>query len=250
MLPCDMAKVIVIPARLASDRFPDKLLQAQTGWPLIRHVYDRCTQVGGVHRVVVAVDGPRLAQAVGEFGGEVILTDAQLPTGTDRVAAAVASLHLDGPSDLVVNVQGDEPELEPAHVERLFELLQEADSPVAVATLATRRSDGEGFANPNRVKVVVDELHNALYFSRAPIPSAGSDTSWLYHVGVYGFRPGALERFAARKPGFLERRERLEQLRFLEMGLGIRVAIVAEAAPGIDTPEDYQRFVDRLGRKK
>ncbi|MFQ5653956.1 MAG: 3-deoxy-manno-octulosonate cytidylyltransferase [Planctomycetota bacterium] len=263
-----MAKVIVIPARLASQRFPGKLLQDETGWPLIRHTYTRCTQVEGVERVVVAADGSVIAEAVESFGAEAILTDPGLPTGTDRVAAAALELGLDREIDRIVNVQGDEPEIDPDHIARLFSLLEgrasPGDSPAGgqaagacpqVATLAARMGGGVAFRDPNRVKVVVGEGGRALYFSRAPIPYGCEDggeaaapvgAPWLLHVGIYGFRPGALERFSARGPSPLERREKLEQLRFLEMGIDVRVGVVGEVCAGIDSPEDYRRFVERL----
>ncbi len=252
-----MANLIIIPARFASQRFPGKLLESQTGWPLIRHVVERCRAARGVDRVVVAADGERIAGAVRAFGGEAVLTDSELATGTDRVAAAALALGLRDAGDRIVNVQGDEPDIDPAHIEMLFRLLDEPErdrgarvaGALGVATLAARRRGPEGFDDPNRVKVVTDPAGFALYFSRAPIPfprdgfPPGAD--WLYHVGAYGFHPGALRRFASTPPTPLESIEKLEQLRFLELGFSVHVGIVAEAASGIDTPEDYRRFVDR-----
>lgn len=250
----DMTRLIVIPARLSSSRLPRKVLLDETGWPLIRHVYERCASVSQVGRVVVAADCVEISEAVQGFGGEAVLTDPLLPSGTDRVAAAARELGLEQDSDaLIVNVQGDEPQIEPGHIEMLFELLESADD-VAVATLAVARHDRKGFEDPNRVKVVLDQDGFALYFSRAtipfpregsgPFPRQGSgEQEWLCHVGIYGFRPASLERFAAGEPGVLERCERLEQLRFLAMGLRIRVGLVESAAPGIDTAQDYRRFV-------
>ena len=246
-----MAHVIVIPARLASERLPGKLLRDDTGWPLIRHVHARCAEVAGVDRVVVAVDGPALHDAVTAFGGEAVLTDPDLPTGTDRVAAAARALELDPEHDLVVNVQGDEPEIDPRNVEILFARLERSRGGVdgvGVATLAARRSDVEGWQDPNRVKVVLDRRRQALYFSRAPLPRPRDGTppeAWWLHLGVYGFLPGALEHFRASRPSPLERLERLEQLRFLEDGIGIAVEEVEEGVGGIDTEEDYQSFVTR-----
>ena len=267
-----MARVVVIPARYASQRFPGKLLQDRSGWPLIRHVVERCRQVPGVDQVIVAADGPRIANAVRNFGGVSIETDPELASGTDRVAAAVAELGVDA-TDGIVNVQGDEPQIDPDHIRTLFELLEQGAAPVA--TLATPRFDEEGFRNPNRVKVVLTPDGRALYFSRAGIPHfregarflgegqvlegegqvpdvgpAGADTdpgdSWLCHVGIYGFRADVLRRFTVTPPSRLERIERLEQLRFLEMGLPIQVGVVKEAAEGIDTPEDYERWLAQI----
>lgn len=206
-----------------------------------------------MQRVIVAADGEEIAEAVLGFGGEVILTERDLPTGTDRVAAAVQSLNLDGSSDLVANVQGDEPEIEPQQVSRLFDLL-EGESSSSVATLALEQrgeSSVEAFNDSNRVKVVLDESERALYFSRSALPGVpgGSEEPpprWLQHLGVYCFRVGALEAFASRGPGLLEEQERLEQLRFLEMGMKIKVGVVKSAASGIDTEEDYRRFVEQF----
>lgn len=250
-----MARVIVIPARLASERLPEKLLRDDTGWPLIRHVHDRVRAVRGVDRVVVAADGERIRSAVLAFGGEAVVTDPALPSGTDRVAEAVRALDLDPERDLVVNVQGDEPEIDPNHVAALFDRLERSrdeDDRVQVATLATRRRDPEGWLDPNRVKVLLDRRGRALIFSRAPLPrprDGSAPESWLLHLGIYGFLPGALARFRASAPGELERLERLEQLRFLEDGIGIAVEVVTvpdDGGGGIDTEEDYRRFVARV----
>ncbi len=252
-----MAQVIVIPARLASERLPGKLLRDDTGWPLIRHVHERCLQVPGVDRVVVAVDGEPLRSAVENFGGEAILTDPALPTGTDRVAEATRALDLDHERDLVVNVQGDEPEIDPLNVARLFARLEESRevggdgfaSGVGVATLATRRTDAEGWSDPNRVKVILDRRGCALYFSRAPLPrprDGSPPPEWLLHLGIYGFLPGALAHFRKSEASPLERAERLEQLRFLEDGIGIAIEVVEEGAGGIDTAADYAAFVARF----
>lgn len=267
-----MAHVIVIPAREASERFPGKLLRDDTGWPLIRHVHERCLSVEGVDRVVVAVDGEPLRTAVESFGGEAVVTDPDLPTGTDRVAEAVRALQLDHEQDLVVNVQGDEPEIDPRYVALLFARLEESRGSVGasgeasdrktddgapprfgVATLITRRSDPEGWHDPNRVKVVRSQQGEGLYFSRAPVPRPRDGTAppeWWLHLGVYGFLPGALARFQEARvrgeaPSPLEAMERLEQLRFLEMGIGIAVDEVAEGVGGIDTEADYHAFLAR-----
>ncbi len=247
-----MARVIIIPARYASERLPGKLLRNETGWPLIQHVHQRCTEVPGVDRVVVAVDGLRIRDAVESFGAEAVETDPDLPTGTDRVAEAVGALKLDHGRDLVVNVQGDEPEIDPRSVARLFARLEESrgsGDAVGVATLATRRTDEEGWRDPNRVKVVLDQRGRALLFSRAALPrprDGGPPAEWLLHLGIYGFVPEVLLQFRHWKPSPLERLERLEQLRFLESGVAIGVDIVDEGVGGIDTEEDYRQFVARV----
>ncbi len=206
-----------------------------------------------MQRVIVAADGEEIADAVAGFGGEVVLTEPSLPSGTDRVAAAVERLALDRETDLVANVQGDEPEIEPQHVGQLFELL-ETDQGSSVATLALRRGGAEStsaWTDQNRVKVVQDEAGRALYFSRSALPNCRGDggappAQWFQHLGIYCFRIEALEAFASRPPGRLEVEEGLEQLRFLEMGMGVRVGVVESAASGIDTEEDYLRFVEQF----
>ncbi|MDC3251418.1 3-deoxy-manno-octulosonate cytidylyltransferase [Planctomycetota bacterium] len=245
-----MPRVIIIPARLASRRLPGKMLLDRTGWTLIQHVHDRCLQVPGVSRVVVATDGAEIGAAVKSFGGEVIETSPELPSGTDRVAAACERLGLSDDHH-IVNVQGDEPELDPKHVSQLFELLENHPD-CAAATLATRHVhvDSEGsFRDRNRVKVILDELGRALLFTREPVPSSPVGqipaAGWLQHLGIYGFRPDSLRQFTRLPVGGLESQERLEQLRLLESGLEIRVGEVSGAMPGIDTEEDYERFVEK-----
>ncbi|MGE4620012.1 MAG: 3-deoxy-manno-octulosonate cytidylyltransferase [Planctomycetota bacterium] len=250
-----MTNIIVIPARLASQRLPGKLLRDETGWPLIRHVYELCREVPYVDRVVVAVDGEEIAAVVQGFGGEVVVTAAELPTGTDRVAAACLSLSL-AEDDLVVNVQGDEPDLDPQHVLELLKLLQEHPG-CAAATLAVKREGEDSqadFDNPNRVKVVTDSTGRALNFTRKSLPEAPAgqtpEGGWLQHIGIYGFRSTALKAFSALPRGVLEQQERLEQLRLLEAGCEIRVGVVETAASGIDTEEDYRRFVEKARRMR
>lgn len=250
-----MANVIVIPARLASERLPRKLLRDETGWPLIRHVYELCLEVADVDQVVVAVDGEEIAEVVTSFGGQAVITPAELPTGTDRVAEACRSLPLSS-EDLVINVQGDEPDLDPGHVEILIKLLQD-HSACQVATLAVRRTGPESvsdYHNPNRVKVVTDESGQARIFTRKAAEEASNDKipdgGWLQHIGIYGFRRGALELFRTLPRAELEKQERLEQLRLLEAGCEIRVGVVQKAASGIDTEEDYRRFVENTRRMR
>ncbi len=250
-----MPRVIIIPARIASRRLPGKLLLDQTGWPLIRHVYQLCQSVPGVSRVVVAADGPQMSSAVRNFGGEVVETNPDLASGTDRVAEACVQLDLSDDSR-VVNVQGDEPELDPEHVIKLFELLESCEN-CSVATLATRHRDPnseEQFRNPNRVKVILDDFGRARLFSRQAIPHCERGRipqgGWLQHIGIYGFSPSSLGKFTQLPIGELESQERLEQLRWLEFGHEIAVGEVSGAAPGIDTEEDYQRFVENTLRMR
>ncbi|MEM0913770.1 MAG: 3-deoxy-manno-octulosonate cytidylyltransferase [Planctomycetota bacterium] len=238
----------VIPARLASARLPGKPLLDRTGRPLIAHVIDRVLSARSIERVVVATDDERIAEAARQAGAEARLTRADHPNGTSRIAEAVDQLEAEGlpAPEWIVNVQGDEPEVEPEHIDRLVAAAAGAgDAPMA--TLAARWDDANDPANPNVVKVVADANGDALYFSRAPIPhdrdERGIDR--LHHVGLYAYRRAFLSTFVNLAPTPHEQAERLEQLRALEHGHRIRVAIIDHARPGIDTPEQYDAFVAR-----
>jgi len=253
--------VAVIPARYASTRFPGKPLAKDTGKYLIQHVYERAARAGRIDRVIVATDDERIESAVRDFGGEVLMTRTDHASGTDRVGEVVAGLGL-RLQDIVLNMQGDEPELDSALLDRLVQTLEQADASCGIATLAAPFDDdgpcaGPGSpADPNCVKVVVDAGGTALYFSRSLVPfprdTAGvvdRPSRWLLHLGVYAFRVETLMRITGSDgvgPGVLERSESLEQLRWLEHGLSVAVARVAHRHVGIDTPEDYAAFVRRM----
>jgi len=240
-----MAATVLIPARYASTRLPGKPLLAETGKPLIQHVFEAAAAARRPQRVVVATDDERIAQAVRAFGGEAVMTRPDHPTGTDRLAEAAERLGLDDRA-VVVNVQGDEPELPPACVDRLVELAGTGEVPMA--TLATDL-DPAAAADPARVKVVLDLHGRALYFSRAAIPhdrDACGEARFLLHVGVYAYRVGFLRRYAAMAPTPLEQVEKLEQLRVLEHGYSILVGRVDYHGAGIDTRADYDAFVARF----
>jgi 3-deoxy-manno-octulosonate cytidylyltransferase (CMP-KDO synthetase) len=230
----------VIPARYASTRLPGKPLLNETGKYLIQHVYEQARRCPALARVLVATDDERIAGAVRSFGGEAVLTSPHHPSGTDRVAEAVRDLDC----ARVINIQGDEPEIEPDLITALIGLLDDAD----MATLATPFEDPADALSASRVKVVVDRHHNALYFSRARIPHAnGTAPPALLHLGIYGYAKSFLLRFVTLDRTMLEQAERLEQLRALEHGYRIRVGIVPWNSPGgIDTPADYAAFVKRL----
>ncbi|MHC4661763.1 MAG: 3-deoxy-manno-octulosonate cytidylyltransferase [Planctomycetota bacterium] len=238
-----MRTAAVIPARYASKRLPGKPLLKETGKYLIQHVWERVSEAHSPDIVIVATDDSRIADAVNSFGGKVAMTSPDCPSGTDRVNAALEALDLD--VDFVINIQGDEPEIDPLHIDQTAVLLD--DESVDIATLAVRRKRSQGFDDPAVVKVVHDFRGNALYFSRAPIPldREGGAREYLAHVGIYGFRREALKRFVSLGKSGLEETEKLEQLRALEAGMTIRVGIVEGAAPGIDTREDYDAFVKR-----
>ena len=242
-----------IPARYASVRLPGKPLRQLAGQPLIEHVYRRCRQAPGLSRVVVLTDDHRVAEAVADFGGECEMTPASCASGTDRIAHAAR--HWDAAA--IVNIQGDEPLIDPAAVEAVARhLARQPDDPVV--TLAAAIPDAD-FANPNVVKVVRDRRGYALYFSRAPIPHVAQFTpssgrqpgaaERLAHVGIYGYRRDILLRLADLDPTPLERSESLEQLRALENGISIRVLEVESSEPGVDTPEDLARAEAILGAK-
>jgi 3-deoxy-manno-octulosonate cytidylyltransferase (CMP-KDO synthetase) len=242
---------VVIPARLGSVRFPRKVLAKDTGKYLIQHVWEGVQGAPGVSRVIIATDSEEVLKAVEAFGAECRLTSPDHPSGTDRVAEVARDLA----EEIIINVQGDEPLIRKEDLSRLVDLF-EGDGPdgdrVVMTTLAMERRDRDGAGDPNNVKVVLDLRGRALYFSRAAIPggpSAGgwpggpAAEGWLHHVGIYGYRREFLLEFPRLAPGKLEKIEKLEQLRALENGFGIRVGITAHHYRGIDTREEYQEFV-------
>jgi 3-deoxy-manno-octulosonate cytidylyltransferase (CMP-KDO synthetase) len=222
----------VIPARFGATRFPGKPLATLWGRPLIRHVWDRARAIEGIDGLVVATDDPRIAEAARGFGAAVAMTSPDCASGTDRVAE-VARRHPG--HEIVVNLQGDEPELDAPAVSAMVAAMR-ADPTLAMATLAHAESQAS-MAAPEVVKVAVDERGFALYFSREPVADGERGARVLRHVGIYGYRREFLLEFAAWPPGEGERRERLEQLRALERGVPIRVFECGGSGTGIDTPE-------------
>lgn len=242
----------VIPARLASTRLPQKLLLAQTGRSLLEHTWENARRATSLSDVVIAADGPEIAEVARSFGATCFLT-GEHPSGTDRIAD-VARRHLPD-ADLLVNIQGDEPELEPSHIDRLVETMR--SSGAEMATLGTPIRDRDEMESPSCVKIALGGDGRAIYFSRSPIPHVrdgdpdallAGDSPWLLHLGVYAYRRDFLLRLTTLPPSRLEQLEKLEQLRALEAGASIRVAVVEHRAVGIDTPEDYARFVVRQRR--
>jgi 3-deoxy-manno-octulosonate cytidylyltransferase (CMP-KDO synthetase) len=237
--------IAIIPARFQSTRLPGKPLAEIQGKTLIEHVYRRVQAAESIERILVATDDERIAGAVRKFGGEVVMTRFDHESGTDRLAEAAAHL----PSDaLVVNIQGDEPLIEPDVIDRAVAAARHRDA--SIVTVMTRLSDPAAVADPNRVKVVVDRNGFALYFSRSPIPFGGptSGTTFL-HLGLYVYRVEFLKQFTRLERAPLEIAERLEQLRALEHGFRIRVVEVESESWGIDTPADLERFKAVLGYK-
>jgi 3-deoxy-manno-octulosonate cytidylyltransferase (CMP-KDO synthetase) len=227
------AAIAIIPARFGSTRFPGKLLTVIEGKTLIELVYRRVEQARFVGRILVATDDQRIADTIRRFGGTAIMTRNDHPSGTDRLAEAAQDFDSDS---LVVNVQGDEPMIEPSDIDRAITAARLGDA--EMVTLMTRLDPAQA-DDPNRVKVVTDRNGTALYFSRSRIPSGG--TCFL-HLGLYVYRVAFLKRFMKLERTPLEIAERLEQLRALEHGYRIRVVEVESESWGIDTPEDLERL--------
>ena len=244
--------VVVIPARYASTRLPGKPLRDINGKPMIEHVYRRGLE-SSARQVVIATDDERIADAAESFGAAVCMTGDQHRSGTERIAE-VADLLDWRDETVVVNLQGDEPAMPASLIDQCAELLD--DSSADLATLASPILSDEDFANPNVVKVVLDNADNAIYFSRAtiPYPRDGARVSdaraaALHHHGIYAYRCGVLRRLVAAEPSPLETAEHLEQLRALSMGMSIRVGIPAvRPGTGVDTEADLEAIARELAR--
>ena len=252
--------VVVIPARFASTRFPGKPLHPLAGRPMLQWVYESAVR-SGARTVVVATDDERIATVARNFGADVMMTDGQHASGTDRVAQVARQRKLE-PQDIVVNWQGDEPLMPVAAVRQAAQLLQQYPT-ADIATLATPLPDATALDDANVVKVVSDQQQRALYFSRAAIPHARVVTAAeagpasaarmmlaRRHLGLYAYRVQALQRMAAMPPSKLEQLEKLEQLRALEAGMDIRVADACELpGPDVNTPEDVLRVAQALSSR-
>ena len=246
-----MRTLAVLPSRYASTRFPGKPLALIAGRPMIQWVWEAASRAEGVDRVVIATDDGRIEGAVRAFGGEVVLTDSALPSGTDRVAAAADALG--EPFDAVLNIQGDEPAMHPETIAALVRLMAE-NPELPMGTAACPFATLDEVFNPNAVKVVTDDRGRALYFSRSPIPYlrnssvfepdfrpwAAPEHLGLFkrHLGIYAYRPEALRAFTALPPHPLEQLEMLEQLRALAAGMAIGVAETPHPSLGVDVPGD------------
>jgi 3-deoxy-manno-octulosonate cytidylyltransferase (CMP-KDO synthetase) len=240
-----LVATVVIPARYASTRFPAKILACETGKPLVQHVVDQVRKCRLVRDIIVAADDERIIQAIEPFGTTCVMTDPGHLSGTDRIAEVAEKLG----DDIIVNVQGDEPEIEPETVDGLIELIETTKS--NMATAATPFHAGSNVSDPNLVKVVFDRSKRAMYFSRSPIPfhrdtTDGHRPTYYLHLGIYAYAKPFLMRLASLKPTPAELAERLEQLRALEHGEAIYVLKVDRATHGIDTPEQYAAFVKRM----
>lgn len=235
----------ILPARWASTRFPGKPLHLIAGKPLIQHVWERCLTCSKLDALLVATDDPRIRDAVLAFGGQVIMTSPDHPTGTDRIAEAARSMPQ---ATHIINIQGDEPLIDPALIDQLATIM--ATNPALdMATAANPiQPDDPAVLDPNVVKVVTSLTGRALYFSRSPLPyfrNPVEGLSVLRHKGIYAYTREFLEQFVSWPPTPLERAESLEQLRALENGAIIQVITTMDTSPGVDTPEQA-REVERM----
>lgn len=244
----------LIPARLQSTRLPRKLLLVETGKPLLQHTWESACRAKSLAEIIVATDSPEIVNSVASFGGRCELT-GEHPSGTDRIAEVVRRIGLD--ADAVVNIQGDEPEIDPTSIDAVVESLS-ANPNAEMATLATPILDRSQLDDSSCTKVVIAADGRALYFSRLPIPFCrdqnidellSGESPWRLHLGIYAYRRDFLLELTELSPSRLERLEKLEQLRALEVGATIQVATVEHRSVGIDTEDDYARFVERQRQK-
>jgi len=241
--------LVLVPARLAATRLPNKPLAEIAGEPMIVHVWRRATEAG-IGPVAVATDDSAIAEVVERAGGRAVMTRADHPSGSDRIHEAVEALDPDGRYDAVINVQGDLPTIDPQAIAAA--VLPLADPAVDIATLVAAIVRDEERGDPNVVKLVGSEVapgrFRALYFTRATAPFG--DGPLYHHIGLYAYRRRALARFVSLPPSALERRERLEQLRALEAGMRIDAVLVDDVPLGVDTPHDLERARESLAARK
>ena len=246
-----MKVVCIIPARYDSSRFPGKPLADLCGKPMIRHVYERVLKAKTVSLAAVATDDKRIYAAVEGFGGRAIMTSKEHKSGTDRIAEAVSGLNLKD-TDIVVNIQGDQPLFQPSQIDEVARPLLD-DPSLLMSTLIYKIVREEEITHPNAVKVVFDKDHFALYFSRSTIPCVrdkGHNVTYFKHHGIYGYRKGFLDTFTRLPEGVLERLEALEQLRALEHGYRIKVVETLFDSVEVDTPQELdrvKRFITEKG---
>ena len=246
-----MRKIAVIPSRYGSTRFPGKPLHPILGKPMVQWVVEAVRRARTLDDVLVATDDQRIFDAVASFGGKAVMTPSDLPSGTDRVAMAAAPIADD---DIIINVQGDEPLIDPALIDELATRM-EREGEWAMATAAAPIATAADLASRSVVKVVLDAAGAALYFSRLPIPCRRdgepdlSSGLYLRHLGIYAYRGAFLKKFVAAPPSALEKTESLEQLRALDMGAKILVLRTVDTGVGVDTPEDIPRMESALVKK-
>jgi 3-deoxy-manno-octulosonate cytidylyltransferase (CMP-KDO synthetase) len=237
----------IIPARWGSTRFPGKPLYLIAGKPLLRHVWERCRRAE-LDSVIIATDDLRIANAAFDWGAEVALTASRHQSGTDRVAEVAKK---GKEFAYIINIQGDEPLVDPCLIDKLIDKLR-SDRKIEIVTAAHAFENAAEASSPHQVKVVVDLMGRALYFSRTaiPYPHNVSQIKYLRHQGIYGFRRETLLQFVKWKPTLLERAESLEQLRALENGVSVHVLVTKDGSPGVDTPEDAIALERKLARAK
>jgi len=233
----------VLPARYASTRFPRKMLADVKGKPLIQRTWEQVKKAERIQRVTIATDHPEIFAAARSFGAEVVMTDPALPSGTDRIAVVTQGQE----EGWILNVQGDEPLIQPEVLDHFISSLDQAVAPMA--TLARKMGASEDVTNPNVVKVVMDGQGKALYFSRSPIPfnrdgDAGVDT-W-HHLGIYAYKPQTLRQLVQWAPSSLELAEKLEQLRALQNGVAIQVIATSVESIGVDSPDDLEKVIQLM----
>ena len=245
-----MKTIGVIPARFASTRFPAKVLAQINGKPLIQHVWERAVLARELDDVLIACDHEDVFKAAQGFKAQVVMTDPHHPSGSDRIAQAVKDMKV----DVVVNIQGDEPFIDPRTIDALSVLLKQ-DSDVLMGTVIKEIRDEADFLNPNVVKCVVDNMNNALYFSRSPIPYHRNKTAFLgvknyKHLGLYAYRKDFLIEFKNWPKGVLESAEELEQLRVLEHGIKIKTTLTNDESIAVDTPQDLEKAIKWFAQLK
>ncbi len=231
-----MQPIVIIPARMASVRLPDKPMALIGGLPMVVQVMKRAAQ-SGIGRVAVACDCREIAEAVERAGGEAVITDAGLPSGSDRIFQALSKIDPDRKHDIIINVQGDMPTLDPQIIPAVLKVLENGKADIA--TLAAVIKDEAEKTDSAVVKVAMGKDGRALYFSRATIPNG--EGALYHHIGIYAYRRAALEKFVSLPPSPLEQREKLEQLRALEAGMNIYVAVVDTVPLGVDTQEGLEK---------
>ncbi len=238
----------MIPARYGATRFPAKLMQDLCGKPVIVHTYQRVADTNLFDQVYVVTDDDRIEKAIHEVGGKVIRSQKEHNSGSDRLAEASKDLEV----DIIVNVQGDEPFTDVENLQKIIDIFaNDSQQNIAVASLMECITNPEDIANPNNVKVVVNKFNEALYFSRSVIPfprDPNIAVPYYKHIGIYAYRKDALQQFTQLPPSLLEETEKLEQLRYLENGFKIRLALTNIPTIGIDTPEDLEKARKRLSK--
>ena len=243
-----MKLIAMIPARYGATRFPAKLMQDLCGKPVIVHTYQRVADTNLFDQVYVVTDDDRIENVIRKVGGKVICSQKEHNSGSDRLAEASKDLEV----DIIVNVQGDEPFTDKENLQKVIDIFaNDPQKNIAVASLMERITYPDDIANPNNVKVVVNKFNEALYFSRSVIPfprDTNTKVPYYKHIGIYAYRKDALQQFTQLPPSLLEETEKLEQLRYLENGFKIRLAVTDIPTIGIDTPEDLEKARQRLSK--